>query len=204
VGTPGYHIPSRFIVNSFSKRESPDAAVFDDPKLAHAPIHLATDTYWNAVIDTNATGTFNCMRAELRAIVKQNRGAAIVNIASVGGIVGLAGNCAYVASKHAVNGLTSNAAIDYAPHGIRVNSVCPAYTTTPMTDTLEKKLKKPDVHKPAPTAYAKSASLIQVSNPSKPPATVWEQAAVILFLLSEDASNITGACIPVDGGWTAF
>ena len=80
----------------------------------------------------NATGTFRSLRAELRQMLNQNRGGSIVNVASVAGLRGFGGTPSYVASKHAVNGLTKNAAIDYAPYGIRVNSVCMATTITPM------------------------------------------------------------------------
>ena len=98
--------------------------------LIFAPIHEATDDCWDRVFRTNSGGVFRSMRAELRQMVDQGRGGAIVNVASIAGMTALAGNPAYVASKHAVNGLTRNAAIDYAAQGIRVNSV-----NMPATDT---------------------------------------------------------------------
>ena len=91
--------------------------------LLFAPIHEATDEYWDQVLAVNTTGIFKSMRAELRQMLKQGQGGAIVNVGSIAGLTGLAGNPAYVASKHGVTGLTRNAAIDYAPYGIRVNSV---------------------------------------------------------------------------------
>jgi NAD(P)-dependent dehydrogenase (short-subunit alcohol dehydrogenase family) len=91
-------------------------------------IHLATDAYWDAVLATNTTGVFKSMRAELRQMLAQGMGGAIVNIGSITGLTGLAGNPAYVASKHGVTGLTRNAALDYAPYGIRINSVNMAAT----------------------------------------------------------------------------
>lgn len=100
--------------------------------LIFAPLHEATNGYWDKVIRTNATGVFNSLRAELKQMVAQGRGGAIVNVGSIAGMTGLAGNPAYVASKHAVNGLTKNAAVDYAPYKIRVNSVNMAATNTPM------------------------------------------------------------------------
>ena len=100
--------------------------------LVFAPIHEATEEYWSKVFRTNALGTFLMMRAQLKQLVRQLRGGAIVNVGSIAGMTGLSGNPAYVASKHAVNGLTRNAAIDYAPYGIRVNSVNMAATDTPM------------------------------------------------------------------------
>ena len=100
--------------------------------LVMSRIDEATDAYWDVVMRVNATGTFRSMRSELRQFLKQQRGGAIVNVASVAGLRGFGGTPSYVASKHAVNGLTKNAAIDYAPFGIRVNSVCMATTITPM------------------------------------------------------------------------
>ena len=108
----------------------PDFA--NQKSLLPAAIHQATDDYWHAVFASNVTGMFFSMRAELRQMLAQGRGGAIVNIGSIAGLTGLPGNPAYSASKHAVIGLTRNAAIDYAPHGIRVNSVNMAQTDTPM------------------------------------------------------------------------
>ena len=99
--------------------------------LVMSRIDEASDAYWDVVMRVNATGTFRSMRAELRQFMKQQRGGSIVNVASVAGLRGFGGTPSYVASKHAVNGLTKNAAIDYAPFGIRVNSVCMATTITP-------------------------------------------------------------------------
>jgi NAD(P)-dependent dehydrogenase (short-subunit alcohol dehydrogenase family) len=120
-------------------------------------------------------------------------------------IIGLPGNPAYSASKHAVTGLTRNAAIDYAPFGIRVNSVNMAQTDTPMVFRAMEFVKWAiDKGMGSGMASFKSASLLSAHEPDKRGATPWEQAAVILFLLSADASNITGACYATDGGWTTY
>ena len=100
--------------------------------LLPAGVHTATDEYWHAVFAGNIHSMFYAMRAELRQLVAQGDGGAIVNIGSIAGLIGLPGNPAYSASKHAIIGLTRNAAIDYAPHGIRVNAVNMAQTDTPM------------------------------------------------------------------------
>jgi NAD(P)-dependent dehydrogenase (short-subunit alcohol dehydrogenase family) len=173
--------------------------------LLPAPIHKATDQYWHTVFDVNIHGMFYSMRAELNQMLLQGKGGAIVNIGSIAGIIGLPGNSAYSASKHAVTGLTRNAAIDYAPHGIRVNSVNMAQTDTPMVFrayefvqwAMEKGLG-------SSMSGAKSQSLLQMADEQKRGSTPWEQAAIILFLLSDDASNITGAAYATDGGWTAY
>ncbi len=173
--------------------------------LLPAPIHKATDTYWHHVMNTNINGMFYCMRAQLRQMIAQDLGGAIVNIGSIAGIIGLPGNSAYSASKHAVTGLTRNAAIDYASYGIRVNSVNMAQTDTPMVframDFVKWAMSK---GMGSGMASFKSSSLLASYKPDKRGSTPWEQAAIILFLLSEDASNITGACYATDGGWTTF
>jgi NAD(P)-dependent dehydrogenase (short-subunit alcohol dehydrogenase family) len=181
--------------------------------LVFAPIHEACDDYWDRVMDINIGGLFKAMRSQLRQMLAQGRGGAIVNIGSIAGLIGLAGNPAYVASKHAVTGLTRNAAIDYAPYAIRVNSVNMAGTETPMTDAAYKKVMQLEAEKAQAAttgpklpnvAFAKPLSLLALCDSKNRMATPWEQAAVILFLLSDDASNITGACWATDGGWTTF
>jgi NAD(P)-dependent dehydrogenase (short-subunit alcohol dehydrogenase family) len=173
--------------------------------LLPAPIHRATDDYWKNVMDANINGLFFCMRAQLNQLIDQSAGGSIVNISSIAGITGLPGNPAYSASKHAVTGLTRNAAIDYAPFGIRVNSVNMAQTDTPMVFRAMEFVKWA-VAKGMGSGMAglKSASLLSANDPNHRGSTPWEQAAIILFLLSEDASNITGACLATDGGWTTY
>lgn len=172
--------------------------------LLPTPVDQATDEYWDNVFEVNATGTFKSMRSVLKQLVKQNKGGAIVTVGSIAGLTGLAGNPAYVASKHAVNGLTRNAAIDYAPYGIRVNSVNMAATETPMTAKAFEFVK--EVRKRGVTGMggAKTESLLMMNDSKHRMATPWEQAAVILFLISDEASNLTGALYATDGGWTAF
>ncbi|MBE9012983.1 SDR family oxidoreductase [Pseudanabaenaceae cyanobacterium LEGE 13415] len=168
-------------------------------------IHEATDEYWDEVLAVNTTGMFKSLRAELRQMVEQKRGGAIVNIGSIAGLTGLAGNPAYEASKHGVTGLTRNAALDYAPYGIRVNSVNMAATKTPLTDRAFEFVKNAQNEgKGSPTANLKSMSILMAVDSQNRMATVWEQGATILFLLSQDASNLTGCVYATDGGWTAY
>jgi NAD(P)-dependent dehydrogenase (short-subunit alcohol dehydrogenase family) len=191
------------------------ADLFDMKKHQHqlfAPIHEATNEYWDQCFAVNVTGMFYSMRYELRQMLKQNDGGAIVNIGSIAGLIGLGGTPAYNASKHAVTGLTRNGAIDYAPYGIRINSVNMAATATPMTDQAYKKVMEmegtkaanPNSVKVPNTSMAKTLSLLGISDSKNRMSTPAEQAAVILFLLSNDASNITGATWATDGGWTSF
>jgi NAD(P)-dependent dehydrogenase (short-subunit alcohol dehydrogenase family) len=168
-------------------------------------IHLATDEYWDNVIATNTTGLFKSMRSELQQMVSQGKGGAIVNIGSIAGLTGLAGNPAYVASKHAVTGLTRNGALDYAPFGIRINSVNMAATDTPMVERATEFVQA--MKKSGNTGTMgglKAQSILMAADSQHRMSTTWEQAAIILFLLSEDASNITGATYATDGGWTTY
>lgn len=174
--------------------------------LLFAPVHEATDAYWDNVMRTNATGVFKSMRAELRQMVKQNLGGAIVNVGSVAGLSGFGGTPAYVASKHAVTGLTRSAAIDYAAYGIRINSVNMAQTATPMVErALELVTRKmQDKGGGLSMSMLKADSLLQAADSHKRDATPAEQVAIMLFLLSDEASNLTGGTYATDGGWTAY
>lgn len=176
-----------------------------DGGLLPAPIHRATDDYWHAVFAANIHGTFNAMRAQLRQMIEQGEGGAIVNVGSIAGLTGLPGNPAYSASKHAVVGLTRNAAIDYAPYGIRVNAVNMAQTDTPMVRRAYDFVKwAKEKGLGSGMASGKSRSLLQAADSAHRGATPWEQAAIVLFLLSDDASNLTGTALATDGGWTAY
>jgi NAD(P)-dependent dehydrogenase (short-subunit alcohol dehydrogenase family) len=176
-----------------------------DAHLMPNPIHEASDEYWDKVIANNTTGMFKSLRAELRQMVSQDRGGAIVCIGSIAGLIGLPGNPAYSASKHGVTGLTRYAAIDYARYGIRVNSVNMAQTDTPMVERAYEFVKYMMTKGAGSSiAGAKSQSILQIADPGHRGATAWEQAGPILFLLSDEASNLTGGTFATDGGWTTY
>jgi NAD(P)-dependent dehydrogenase (short-subunit alcohol dehydrogenase family) len=146
------------------------------------------------------------MRHQIRQMIAQNRGGAIVNVASVAGIRGFGGTVPYVTSKHAVQGMTKTAAIDCAAYGIRVNSVGMGTTLTPMFDRAFEIIGQRRETGFADTGIGlyKSMSLLQFSDQQKRGSTAAEQVAIMLFLLSREASNITGSTYNTDGGFTIF
>jgi NAD(P)-dependent dehydrogenase (short-subunit alcohol dehydrogenase family) len=172
-----------------------------------ARLDMLGDEYWHRVMEVNATGTMYSMRHELRQMMKQGTGGAIVNVASVTGIRGFGGTAPYTASKHAVQALTKNAAIDFAPFGIRVNSTGMGTTLTPMFERayeiIRQRRASGDIVDTGISLY-KSRSLLEFSDQKNMGSMPAEQVAVMLFLLSPEASNITGSTYNTDGGFTIF
>jgi len=152
------------------------------------PITDQTAESYAATFDTNVLGVILSMKHELRVMLPQGSGS-IVNVSSAYGSVGAAGASVYVASKHAVEGLTKSAALEVAGTGVRVNVVAPGTTDTGMLTRFTN------------TADNKAALVSTV--PLKRLATPEEIAHVIAFVASVDASYMTGASIPVDGGMLA-
>ncbi len=149
---------------------------------------------FDAIIGVNVKGVFLGLRHVLPVMLQQKRGS-VVNTASVAGLVATPGMPAYVASKHAVIGLTKTAAGEVARHGVRVNAVCPGPVDTRMIHSLEAQLN--------PADPASIARRYQAAMPTGRYTTPEEIANVVLFLSSDLASNITGAQYVVDGGRTA-
>jgi meso-butanediol dehydrogenase/(S,S)-butanediol dehydrogenase/diacetyl reductase len=142
---------------------------------------------WRQVMDVNLTGVFLCSQAVARRMVAGQRGGAIVSVASVAGLTAVPGRAAYIASKHGVVGLTRALAFDLGAHGIRVNAVAPGSVETPLTAGL---LARPGARE----ATARRHPIGRHGQPD-------EIARAIVFLASDEASFITGACLPVDGGF---
>lgn len=143
------------------------------------------------VIDINLMGVYYGMRYVIPVMKKQNYGR-IVNVASVGGIRGVLNQIPYVASKHAVSGMTKNAALEYGRYGINTNAIAPGAILTPMVAEAFKQVN-PENPKAAETEYAQR-------NPIKRLGLPHEVANVVSFLLSENASYVNGQTIAIDGG----
>jgi 3-oxoacyl-[acyl-carrier protein] reductase len=146
--------------------------------------------HWDATIAVNLRGMFLMGQRAARAMVDAGGGGAIVNTSSTNGIVGEAKYAHYNASKGGVTLLTKSMAIDLAPHGIRVNAVCPGYILTPMAAAIDSEEFVAE--------YIKK--FIPLGRAGKPE----EVAALFAFLASNDASFITGECVVIDGGQLTF
>jgi NAD(P)-dependent dehydrogenase (short-subunit alcohol dehydrogenase family) len=162
------------------------AGIAPDPK----PFVDHSHAEWQRTIDVNLSGVFFCMQQELRQMLAQGRGGAIVNMSSGAGIVPAPGQPQYTAAKHGILGLTKQAAQEYAAHGIRVNAVLPGQTETgPMRAYLE---GMPD-----------GGEKMMRRLPMKRLATPLEIAQAVVWLCSDDASYVNGDSLVVDGGLIA-
>ena len=159
-----------------------------------APIAECDEENFDAVMSVNVKGVFLGLRHVLPVMLAQGFGS-VVNTASIAGLLGTPGMPAYVASKHAVMGLTKVAAGEVSPKGIRVNAVCPGPIDTRMVQDLAKQVS-PDDPGAVERGYSQAIPLGRYG-------TAVEVANVVMFLLSDLAGNVTGAQYPVDGGRSA-
>ena len=153
------------------------------------PIVSQSEQDWDSTININLKGVWLCLKYEIRQMLKQGGGGAIVNMSSVAGLMGSAGAATYCASKHGVIGLTKSAALETARSRIRVNAVCPAVIETPMGERI---FGAPEVNK-----YA--VGLHPIGRFGKP----MEIAEAVVWMCSERASFMTGQSLVLDGGLLA-
>lgn len=152
------------------------------------PMAEITDEEFDRTVAVDLKGVWNCMRYEIRQILRQG-GGAIVNTSSQGGVTGFPGQAAYIACKHAVIGLTRTAAIDYAAQGIRINAVCPGVIRTPMAEELLR--RNPDLEQ----ELVRDIPAGRMGRPD-------EIAHAVLWLCSDDASFVDGHALLVDGAFS--
>jgi NAD(P)-dependent dehydrogenase (short-subunit alcohol dehydrogenase family) len=138
----------------------------------------------------NVRGVFNMSKAFLRGMLERRSGT-IVNMASVGGVVGIRDRLAYCTTKFAVVGLTKSMALDHAADGIRVNCICPGRVETPFVSARLKEYSAPEA------AYREMSSTQAVGRMGRPE----EIAAAALYLASDEAAFVTGSALMIDGGW---
>ena len=163
-----------------------------------APVDEFPVAKWDAILAINLTAAFHTIRHALPVMKRRGFGR-IVNVASAHALVASPFKSAYVAAKHGIAGLTKTVALEVAEQGITVNAVCPGYVLTPL---VQKQI--PD------TARARGISedevvrnVLLAAQPTRKFVTVEEVAALVTFLAGRDAASITGAVLPIEGGWTA-
>ncbi len=150
---------------------------------AIAATHEVRDEDWDRMMDINLKGVFYCMREEISAML-YHKGGSIVNVSSLAGLNGFRMNGPYSVAKHGVIGLTKSAAAEYATLGIRVNAVCPGVTETPILGPAVEIMKQ----------------VVEFRTPMQRMGRPEEIAQSICYLLSDEASYITGHCLAIDGG----
>ena len=153
---------------------------------------------WNAIIAINLSGAFHTCRLAVPDMKKKGWGR-IINVASAHALVASPFKSAYVSAKHGLAGLTKTVALELAEHGVTANAVCPGYVLTPL---VQKQIPEQAKARGISEA-AVMRDVLLAAQPTKEFVEVSQIAALTAFLCSDDAASITGALLPIDGGWTA-
>jgi len=154
-----------------------------------APIHEKTEEEYDFTMNVNAKGVWNGCQQAIRQFLRQGDGGKIINIVSIAGVIGLANEPAYCASKGAAANLTRQLAIDYGPHRINVNAICPNFLTTAMCRPYHND--------------SSIRTMVEEATPLRRWGTPEEIVGPAVFLASADADYVTGSMLIVDGGYTA-
>jgi 3-hydroxybutyrate dehydrogenase len=163
-----------------------------------APIEDFPVDRWNQIIAINLSSTFHTIRAALPGMKKSGWGR-LINTASTHGLVASANKVAYVAAKHGIIGITQTVALETATTGITCNAICPGWVLTPLVQKqIDDRAKRENIDEP--TAKIR---LLSEKQPSLRFTQTSDIGALAVFLCSDAAQNMTGASLPVDGGWTA-
>ena len=192
---------ARMVGETVSSLGRLDIAV-NNAGIVHKPyrFHETPLEEWNRLMAINMTGVFTCMQRELELMIGQ-KGGVIINIASILGLRGLPPEfmprVSYVAAKHAVIGLTKQAALEYADDGIRVNAIAPGWFEG--TDIARERLAGVDEE-----FYRERNQKILDATPMKRRGRVNELIGLLLYLASDASSFVTGQTFTIDGGWTAY
>jgi NAD(P)-dependent dehydrogenase (short-subunit alcohol dehydrogenase family) len=165
-----------------------DVAVNNAGIGVHQLLHETSDEDFDRIVAVNLRGTFLGLKAQIRQMLGQPDGGAIVNMSSNAGLMAVIGLSAYTATKHGIIGLTKNAAVEYANDKIRVNAICPGAIMTPLMSNLP------------PERAAEILAPQAMTRPGEPA----EVAAAVVWLCSDDASFVTGVALPVDAGSVAW
>jgi len=163
-----------------------------------SPVENFPKDKWDSIIAINLSAVFHTIKESLPEMRLQKWGR-ILNISSVHGLVGSVHKSAYVASKHGVVGLTKVVALETAGTGITCNCINPGWVRTPL---VEKQIEARAIQKKISTETA-AEDILSEKQPSKQFVKIRELASTVVFLCSDDSSQITGISIPIDGGWTS-